>query len=37
MLIVIKEADRESKLDQNTARTEYKKGGKGFPGGLDDV
>lgn len=25
MLIVIKEADRESKLDQNTARTEYKK------------
>lgn len=25
MLIVIKEADRESKLDQNTARMEYKK------------
>ena len=30
MLIVIKEADRESKLDQNTARTEYKKAGKAF-------
>lgn len=30
ILIVIKEADRESKLDQNTARMEYKKAGKAF-------
>lgn len=37
MLIVIKEADRESKLDQNTAPYGIQKSGKGFPGGLDDV
>ena len=30
ILIVIKEADRESKLDQNTVRMEYKKAGKAF-------